>query len=112
MKNPGGVPIKLQSFDGADSIEKITIDSLYLENVSLMKIDVEGHELSVLKGAEQTILKNKPVIILEILGGVYRCNANDQENAKINDVIQLLKNYGYNVDKLPECECDYLCIPS
>lgn len=112
MKNPGGVTIKLESFNGADSVEKITIDSLSLENVSLIKIDAEGHEFSVIKGAEETILKNKPVIIVEILGGVYRCDATDEENEKINSVIQLLTNYGYSVNKLPECECDYLCIPN
>jgi FkbM family methyltransferase len=33
--------------------------------ISLIKIDVEGHELSVLKGAKNLIENNKPVILFE-----------------------------------------------
>ena len=39
---------------------------LNLDNISVIKIDVEGFELEVLTGALETIRKNKPVIILEI----------------------------------------------
>ena len=31
-----------------------------------MKIDVEGHEVKVLEGAVDTIVKNSPVIFIEI----------------------------------------------
>lgn len=47
------------------SIKTVTLDSLNLENVSMMKIDVENHENEVLQGSKQTILKNKPIIFLE-----------------------------------------------
>jgi FkbM family methyltransferase len=43
----------------------INLDSLNLNKVSLIKIDVEGHELEVLKGAKNLISTYKPVIILE-----------------------------------------------
>jgi hypothetical protein len=36
-----------------------------LKNLSLLKVDVEGHELHVLRGASEIIAKNKPVIIFE-----------------------------------------------
>lgn len=43
------------------------LDNLYIKgDISLIKIDVEGHELDVLKGAEQTIKKHKPVIAIEV----------------------------------------------
>jgi FkbM family methyltransferase len=41
------------------------IDDLRLENVSFIKIDVEGHELSVLEGAGETLKKSQPAILLE-----------------------------------------------
>jgi FkbM family methyltransferase len=41
------------------------LDSPYITDVSLIKVDCEGYELYPLKGAEETILKWKPVIIVE-----------------------------------------------
>ena len=47
-------------------IKLVTIDSKKLTNISMIKIDVEGMELSVLEGAWETIKKEKPVIFIEI----------------------------------------------
>jgi FkbM family methyltransferase len=38
------------------------------KKISLIKIDVEGHELSVVKGAKELIKKNRPVILFEQQG--------------------------------------------
>lgn len=56
---------KLQGGTG-QFVDIIPLDSLKLENVSLIKIDVEGMEGQVLEGARETILKNQPVILIEI----------------------------------------------
>lgn len=54
-----------QSFvSGPGNIDVITIDSLGLEP-GFIKIDVEGMELLVLKGARNTLLKFRPTIIIE-----------------------------------------------
>lgn len=42
-----------------------TLDSFNLKNISFIKIDVEGYELNLLKGALNTIEKNKPLIFIE-----------------------------------------------
>lgn len=42
-----------------------TLDSFAFENVSLIKIDVEGYEEEVLRGAVETIARCKPTIYLE-----------------------------------------------
>jgi FkbM family methyltransferase len=42
------------------------LDSFKFENVDLIKIDVEGHEISVLEGARKTIYENSPIMILEL----------------------------------------------
>ena len=48
------------------NVETITIDDLDLNSLGFIKIDVEGHELEVLKGAKETIKKYKPNMIIEI----------------------------------------------
>jgi FkbM family methyltransferase len=48
------------------TVPLITIDGLKLAGVTFMKIDVEGHELAVLRGAAQTILRDRPRLLLEV----------------------------------------------
>ena len=43
----------------------INIDSLNIEDLVSIQLDVEGHELIALTGAQETIQKNRPVIALE-----------------------------------------------
>ena len=48
------------------NVQLATLDSFGFDDVSLIKIDVEGHELAVLRGARETILRDRPVLIVEI----------------------------------------------
>lgn len=57
------------------------------EKIGLIKMDVEGHEWFVLKGAEKVIKDNKPIIIFE---------HNTAEEDNNMDVINLLNSYGYH----------------
>jgi FkbM family methyltransferase len=43
-----------------------TLDSYEFDGVSLIKIDVEGHEYSVIEGAEKTIESSRPALLVEI----------------------------------------------
>jgi FkbM family methyltransferase len=49
----------------AVAVETRTLDSFALGAVGLIKIDVEGHELAVLRGARETLLRNRPNLIIE-----------------------------------------------
>jgi FkbM family methyltransferase len=42
------------------------LDSFSLRDISFIKIDVEGHEVEVLRGAVETISANRPVILVEV----------------------------------------------
>jgi FkbM family methyltransferase len=47
-------------------IEQRPLDDFELRDVSLIKIDVEGHELDVIEGARRTIENCRPVILVEV----------------------------------------------
>ncbi|MHA2069722.1 MAG: FkbM family methyltransferase [Candidatus Thorarchaeota archaeon] len=48
-----------------DDVEVVVLDDYNFTEVDFIKIDCEGYELFILKGLEQTILANRPVIIVE-----------------------------------------------
>jgi len=49
--------------------EIVTLDNVIAgQTLALIKIDVEGHEIDVLSGAMDSILRDKPVIIVEVWG--------------------------------------------
>jgi len=58
-----------QTIDYSDSslvpVRSVSIDSLELSRVDLLKVDVEGMELAVLAGARETIERHQPIIIAE-----------------------------------------------
>jgi len=65
-----------------------TVDSYDFDDVDLIKIDVEGHEKSVIEGAHKTIKKTMPILIVEI----------EQRHIKqeIDEIFQSILNYNYN----------------
>lgn len=63
--NFGGLGIGMTSMYGQYQVPLTTLDSFEFENVGFIKIDVEGFETEVLKGAEATIGKYKPILYIE-----------------------------------------------
>lgn len=51
--------------DTKSKIDVVTIDSLKMERVDLIKIDVEGMEVAVIRGAAETISRCEPVLYIE-----------------------------------------------
>jgi FkbM family methyltransferase len=63
----------------------LTIDSLGLENVTFMKVDVEGHEVAALAGAADTIKRDRPRLFVEV----------EQRVQPVSQVTELLRGWGY-----------------
>ena len=53
---------------GGEGVEICTLDSFALDEVDLVKIDVEGYEPFVIEGARDTIERCRPVVVIEQKG--------------------------------------------
>ena len=83
-QSPGS--ICLEGFTQGESVQQITIDSLDLSECHFIKVDVEGMEKKVLRGARQTIDRCKPVLYVE--------NDRDEKSASLEAYIREL---GYEI---------------
>jgi len=62
VDNYGGVAIGAEV---GDEVRLRTIDGMYLQQLRLIKIDVEGQEIEVIRGAAQTISRLRPLMFVE-----------------------------------------------
>jgi FkbM family methyltransferase len=63
-----------------------------LEKVDFVKIDVEGYELNVLKGAENLIDKYRPILLIEI-HPIFLINYGH----RVEELIEFMENRKYNI---------------
>ena len=81
-------------------VEVISLDEWIkdnpLENVDFIKVDVEGYELEVLKGSENTIKSFKPVIFIEIAKKFLSRNFINQD---YQSTLNWFKKNGYFVKR-------------
>jgi FkbM family methyltransferase len=92
---------------GGDLVQMRTLDSFELSNVSLLKIDVQGLEPFVLKGAESTIARNRPFILLEIEEPQLKA----QNITPAQVIAQVLFDRYIMLRLLGKYLCDYVCVP-
>jgi FkbM family methyltransferase len=88
-----GFSIK-NNFKKSNYVNSISLDSFFKnkKNPDVIKIDVEGAELLVLKGMQNLLKNGNPIIFLELHGGRL-----DNFNTNSWEIISFLKNKGYNV---------------
>ncbi|MBO9544113.1 FkbM family methyltransferase [Caulobacter sp.] len=70
--------------EAGEAVAMITVDSLNLSACHLIKIDVEGMEIDVLRGAAKTIKAHRPLIYMEC-----------QPDKRSQSSLKLLKSLGY-----------------
>lgn len=83
----------------------ITLDSLALDTLGLIKIDIQGCEPLALRGARETLLRCKPVVLIEEkpLGGPTGSIEHIETSRK------LLEGYGYRQGEKVGADRIYLC---
>ena len=60
--------------------------------VSLIKMDVDGHECQVLRGARDLLRRDKPILLMEIMP--YGL---DETGASLDELLGILRVYGYSL---------------
>lgn len=73
------------------TVDRVVSDAS-LQRVDLIKIDVEGQELRVLRGATDTLQRFRPHVVFEVEEGNWRVAQNSYEEA-----IALLEGLGYDL---------------
>jgi FkbM family methyltransferase len=87
-------------------VKTITIDSLNIqEPISFMKVDIEGADIFALKGARDTILKNKMPIIFE-----YTQHMQQVYGTKFNDYVEFVNSIDYQFEEIV-LGINYLILP-
>ena len=90
LENTGATHVS-SKIDDSNKVELKKLDDYELTDVDFIKIDVEGYENQVVLGAKETLLRNKPIIIVEQKG------FSDRLNEKQFEAIDTLKSYGAKV---------------
>jgi hypothetical protein len=64
------------------------LDDFALGNIGFVKIDVEGHELAVLKGARQLLIEQRPNLLVEI-------EEHSDRKGELDAIIEFLRELSY-----------------
>jgi len=67
-----------------------TIFSIGLDRVDCIKLDIDGFECGMLRGAREVLTRWHPTIIMELAPYVL-----EEQGASLSELIRLLKEYGY-----------------
>jgi FkbM family methyltransferase len=73
------------------TVPRVSLDSLGLTDVRFVKLDVEGHELPALRGAESTIRRDTPLLLVEV----------EERMQPIEPILALLAGWGYRPYVMP-----------
>lgn len=87
----------IEPSENEDVVDIIPIDSLNLNNISLIKIDVENYEYFTLLGAKETILRNQPILLFECWVKANYESTPPLEKENFDRVIALIESYGYEI---------------
>lgn len=101
----------VENIDGNTAMSKL--DYLPLFRLNFLKIDAEGWEPDIIEGAKATLLRFKPVILVEINRPILAARGKSPE-----DIFKPLREMGYHITpsephhSFDMDQIDALCIPA
>jgi FkbM family methyltransferase len=87
---------------GPGDIQMRTLDSYRMRRIDLLKIDTEGYELPILKGAMETLKRCRPVIVVEQKGRDVKYHG-----GKPGEAAAFLRELGWE-DVIPPISGDHI----
>ena len=87
---------RMMSANGAltTTLDALTSERAPQRKVAVVKMDVDGHELEVLQGAECLLREHRPVIVMELAPYVF------EPVTKFDRMVELLRDAGYGFHSL------------
>jgi len=89
------------------TVKAVTLDSKEFPKIDLIKIDVQGYEVKVLKGARTLIDTYKPIIMIEIEDRMLKKTGSSSE-----ELVKFIQQMGYYIFYLEynEYPVDHVCV--
>lgn len=104
--NYGDLSVSNSDDENGEKIEIKKLDSFDLENIDVIKIDVQGYETFVLLGSEKLIKIQKPIFIIEI-----ESHQLGKFGYGISEIYNLFKEYNYYMFLLDyHYPSDFVCV--
>ncbi|MDQ6818887.1 MAG: FkbM family methyltransferase [Actinomycetota bacterium] len=75
-------------------------DAVKRDDVSFVKVDVEGAELFVLRGADRILSEQQPTVVCEIGRGLLQ----ERYGIEVRDLVELMEGHGYTFTRLENGE--------
>ncbi|WP_404382168.1 FkbM family methyltransferase [Caenispirillum salinarum] len=82
------------------------VEALGMERVRLLKVDVEGAELEVLRGFGRTLAAHAPYVVFEMLPAAPDAGEEDRRVARARDLMALLGGMGYRFRPITDAGLD------
>jgi FkbM family methyltransferase len=85
----GGTHVKLEDNEAGPQVVARPLDSFPLPQIDFLKIDCEGYEYFILQGAEKTVRRDQPCIVVEQKPG-----KGSMYGLEDRDAVKLLQSWG------------------
>ncbi len=107
--NAAGLTFEV-AMDDRDTIRAVPLDALAIKDVGLIKVDTQGADLRVLRGAVATLQRCRPMVLFE-----YERDLGAQHGTMLDDFFSFFASIDYEVTMLhevsPERQADYIAKP-
>ena len=102
IKTKKELPENLLVVESKPNVPILKIDDIKFSGLDLIHLDIEGYELYALKGGMETIMKYKPVIVIEVCENGH----SERFGYSKEDMEDFLKSIGYKFIKTLESNND------